>query len=159
MIQVLCFFEVSTTFRWLLVPLTPQRLLLKSADIRRNLVYPGESFWISVFIQNRSTVKVARLRAFVRQTELTTVMDVNAKKKVTKREERINLCDYVQNGVFPMASNTYEGDLEFIVPRTTHHTDADYSTSFAREHSLVLICDIPKHNDLVLEFPIRILRP
>lgn len=58
-----------------------------------------------------------------------------------------------------MAQNTYEGNLEFIVPAITMPTDADFSTSFSREHFLVVMCDIPRHNDLILEFPIRILKP
>lgn len=112
---------------------------------------------MNTLVQNRSAVKVSEIRVAIVQTEMITSVDIKAVRKVETKPRQYNMRQYRPDGAFPLKSGTWQGFIEYWVPGDILFTDADFSTSFSREHKLVIVCVIPRHNDLVLEFPIRVV--
>jgi hypothetical protein len=126
-------------------------------DMRKNLVTPGDTFQLNVLCQNRSSVKVSEIRVAIIQTETLTTIDIKAQRKVESKSRLYNLRAFRPDGAFPLKSSTWQGTIEYWVPGDILFTDADFSTSFSREHKLGITCIVPRHNDLSLELPIRVV--
>jgi hypothetical protein len=144
--------EKSTSF-W-----NDSEKLFFRVDIGHNLVHPSQKLPISLHVDNRTTVAVSSIKIYLEELEISTTPDKTGQIHSTITPIPINKCQYVKKGVFPLTQGTYDGSVQYEIPAYVRPTDADHSSSFAREHVLKLQCDIPRHKNLVLEFPLRVLR-
>jgi len=79
-------------------------------------------------------------------------------KKVTKtKRTALNRIWYTQAGEFPKGTGVYEGRIVYQVYDDVNPSSVDYSTCFAREHLLVIQCEITFHKNIKLDFPISII--
>lgn len=134
-------------------------VLLFHVDIGHNLVSCGESLSISLHVSNRSSVAVASIKIYLEEIDISTHPNHQGLVESHMTTKQLNKCEYVKNGTFPLANGTYNGSVQYEIPSYAKLTDADHSSSFAREHLLRLQLHIPRHRNLVLEFPIRIVPP
>jgi hypothetical protein len=125
-------------------------------DIGHNLITPSKTLPISVHIDNRTSVAVACIKVYLEEIDTSTYPDKHGTMQATTSTRQLNKCQYVKQGVFPLANGVFDGSFTFEIPAFTRPTDADHSSTFAREHILRLQCDIPRHKNLILEFPIRV---
>ena len=144
--------EKSTSF-W-----NDNEKLFFRVDIGHNLVRPSQRLPISLHIDNHTSVAVASIKIYLEELDISTTPDKSGQIHSTITPTPINKCQYVKKGVFPLTQGTYDGSVQYEIPAYIRPTDTDHSSSFAREHILKLQCDIPRHKNLVLEFPLRVLR-
>ena len=126
-------------------------------DIGHNLVSPSKTLPISIHLDNRTSISVASIKIYLEEIDISTYPDKSGQMQSTVSTRQLNKCQYVKPGVFPLVNGTYDGSMKYEIPAFTRPTDADHSSSFAREHVLRLQCEIPRHKNLVLEFPIRVV--
>lgn len=126
-------------------------------DIGHNLVSPSKKLPISIHIDNRTSVAVSCIKVYLEEIDTSTYPDKYGTMQSTVSTRQLNKCQYVKQGTFPLANGRYDGSVTYEIPAYTRPTDADHSSSFAREHVLRLQCDIPRHKNLFLEFPIRVI--
>lgn len=143
--------ERSTTF-W-----NDSARLSFRVDIGHNLVTPSSKLPISLHVDNQTTVAVTSIRIYLDEHDISTVPDRTGHSESTITTRQLNKCEYVKQGTFPLTNGTYDGSVRYEIPAHTRPTDADHSSSFAREHVLKLQCDIPRHKNLVIEFPLRVV--
>lgn len=142
--------EKSTTF-W-----NDSARLSFRVDIGHNLVTPSSTLPISLHIENQTSVAVTSIKIYLEEHDIHTTPDKSGQMQSNVDTRQLNKCQYVKQGVFPLTNGSYDGSVRYEIPAYTRPSDADHSSSFAREHILRLQCDVSRHKNLVIEFPLRV---
>lgn len=142
--------DTSTTF-W-----NDRNSLFMSVNIDKNIIRINSALKINIKLTNLASVKVSNIGIYIKMIETITLPDEKGIMRTESKSTKLNRMTFKKNGVFPMSKGIYNGEIKYIIPDIPI-TEADFSTSYAREHFLIVQCRIPYHNDLPLEFPIRII--
>jgi len=130
--------------------------LLLAVTIDKNIIRPNEFVAIDIIVDNKSSIKVAKLLIYLQQTETVSNVDVQGRRSTKSTITNLNRVVWNGEGAFPLVKRVFQGRIVYSIPENIPLTDSDFSTCFAREYQLIVHCDIPKHNDLLVNFPIQI---
>lgn len=130
--------------------------LFMSVNIDKNIVKKNSEIKIHIKLTNLARVRVENIGIHIKMTETITLPNDKGVMKTETKESKLNRMVYKKKGVFPLSRGMYEGEIRYPIPDIPI-TEADFSTSYAREHFLIVQCRILYHNDLSLEFPFRLI--
>eukprot|EP01130_Rhizamoeba_saxonica_P010352 TRINITY_DN4235_c0_g3_i1.p1 TRINITY_DN4235_c0_g3~~TRINITY_DN4235_c0_g3_i1.p1 ORF type:complete len:266 (+),score=47.58 TRINITY_DN4235_c0_g3_i1:669-1466(+) len=127
------------------------------ANIDRNIVQTGEDIIFFIRLDNKTDVKVEKIKVHLEQIDTSTSINMTSQRVSKSSVTPINPRRFKQNGAFPLGYSVYEGEIDYNIPLEAPPSSADNSTCFAREHQVVIQCELKFHNNVKLAFPIRVV--
>lgn len=127
------------------------------ATIGHNMVSKNSQLPVTFQLENKSSVPVASIKVYIEEIDISTQPNKQGLVQSEMFTRQLNKCEYVKKGIFPLSHGTYNGSVLFEIPAYSKLTEADHSSTFAREHLLRVQLHIPRHKNLVLDFPIRVM--
>jgi len=134
------------------------RPLFFQVKLFRNLVTPGEIMEIGTVLDNKTNVSIDSIKVHLNLYNTTTTIALNGVKNTTTSLTKLHRIFFREESKFPMTTGKFKGRLQYLVCPDVDTTEADSSACFAREYELVVQCEIPYHQNVGLNFPIRIVK-
>lgn len=131
--------------------------LLFRVTIGRNMVTRGSILPVTFCVENKSSVAVASIKVYVEEIDISTQPNKQGLVESNMSSRQLNKCEYVKKGIFPLSNADYNGTVPFEIPSYAKLSEVDHSSTFAREHILRAQLHIPRHKNLVIDLPIRIV--
>jgi len=128
-----------------------------SAQLNKNSVSPGENLEIIVRINNHTSIIVDSIRINIDQYNTSTTVSASGKKSTNTQIFKWGRLFYREGKTFPMGEGCFKGRLTYPITPETEVTESDVSACYAREYVLVVQCEIPKHQNVKIPFPIRVV--
>lgn len=132
------------------------RPFIFQVQIDKNVVDVGDTIEISILLDNKTSVEVDSIRVHLNEYITNTTILLNGRKQTNCIVNRIGRLHFKEDSKFPMSMSKFKGKLKYELATTLDGTEADTSACFAREHELSVQCIIPYHQNVVVNFPIRI---
>lgn len=131
--------------------------LLFRVTIGHNMVVRNSQLPVTFHLENKSSIAVASIKVYIEEIDISTQPNKQGLVQSEMYTRQLNKCEYVKKNIFPLSNATYNGTVLFEIPAYAKLTEVDHSSTFAREHLLRAQIHIPRHKNLVLDFPIRIM--